>query len=95
MSHFESITRNLSSKGVSDQFWKDYLSSRLKLEDLEVEYSTVLSLDRIYFGQKTSQAIDELMQSQKWWEAENSKNQALIDAMGKELTEGIERPFAN
>lgn len=92
MSHYESITRNLSSKGVTDQFWKDYLSSRLKLEDLDVEFSTVVSLDRIYFGEKTSRAIEELAKSPKWWEAEDSKKQDLINAMGNELMEGLQRP---
>lgn len=93
MSQYELITRNLSSKGETDQFWKDYLSSRLKLEDLDVEFSIVISLDRIYFGKNTAKAIEELTKSPKWWEAEDSKKQDLINAMGSELMEGIERPI--
>jgi hypothetical protein len=96
LSHIEGQQKILSN--INNREYKEgletsiqsYLNTILKLEELRAEYATVLSLDVIYFGDKTRQAVQGLSpETPKWWEVEQPKKKALLDAMQEELSQGF------
>jgi len=57
--------------------------------DIKTELLSVMTLDSLYFGPKTAQAVRNLnvalSKKQSWWEVDGKYTQALLDAMGSEL----------
>ena len=66
------------------------LERRIKLDELTTEYAAVLSLDAVYFGPKTKQAIVELVKyDPEWWNAPDEPRKALVNALVEEYNEGV------
>jgi len=65
------------------------MASLAKIKDAQGELSTVMALDAVYFGPKTRQATSELDKSLRlsdpWWKVDESKLQAVSNAIGEEL----------
>ena len=61
----------------------------VKIKEAQAELSAVMTLDYLYFGRKTKQAIGDLQKAlgsaQTWWQVDKAKTQALIDATAAEL----------
>lgn len=55
-----------------------------EIHGLNAEFSAVMSMDAIYFGPETQRAVKDIMKDDPWV-APEAKQQALVDAMGKEL----------
>jgi len=69
------------------------IQSRSQLSDSIAEFSSLTSLDSLFFGPKTVTAIGELRKSYKeddWWNADHTAMQAVLNAMGEELKLNIE-----
>lgn len=63
--------------------------SVVKVKDAQAELSVIMTLDALYFGPKTKNAVSELKKSLEstdlWWHVESAKTQNLIDAIAQEL----------
>jgi len=61
----------------------------VKIKEAQAELSAVMTLDVLYFGRKTKQAVDDLQKAlgaaQQWWQVDKTRTQALIDATAEEL----------
>jgi hypothetical protein len=64
------------------------LKLRLELAALNAEFGSVMSLANIYFGPKTRAATKALTKyPEGWWNAPGHLQQAVLDAMEREMTE--------
>jgi hypothetical protein len=66
-----------------DQATEEVADYSVKREELDADLAAVLSLDRVYFGPKTNEAITRLTDDKDspWWEADASEFLDLLAAM--------------
>lgn len=69
----------------------------LRAKEIQAELAVVMTLDAIYFGPKTRAAAKSveaaLNTTEPWWRVDESKTQALIDALGAELDLNLTGPL--
>lgn len=66
-------------------FISEIQSAVLKQHEIGTEYATVLTLDALYFGPKTKEAVLKLKQNNPWWTSPPADREALVDAMFHEV----------
>ncbi|MFN7984145.1 MAG: hypothetical protein U0Q11_20045 [Vicinamibacterales bacterium] len=68
-------------------------SNASRIVELQSELASALTLDLVYFGPKTTDAIASLRvaldQSSPWWKIDRAKTQAVLDAIAVELKYGL------
>lgn len=69
------------------------IESAAKVKEAQAELSAVMTLDVLYFGPMTKQAVDELQKApqsaEPWWRVDQAKIQALLNATAEELQSGF------
>lgn len=70
-------------------------AAAVKVKEAQAELSAVMTLDEIYFGPKTQDAIRQLEKAleaaETWWKVDGARRQAVLDAAAAELQYGFER----
>ena len=76
-------------------YLEKYVATKLQLDEINVEFGTVMVLDKLYFGMKTQKAIDDLVTDDKaWWGEEvTGKKRILLTALFEDLPLGLEERF--
>jgi hypothetical protein len=75
-----------SSVGQFDKHMNNLSSSTKELNELVAEYSSLMTLNQIYFGPKTNKCVHKLnMDSVYWWHKDRILMDSLIFSMQEEM----------
>ncbi|MGJ5813694.1 hypothetical protein [Paludibaculum fermentans] len=77
-------------------YLEKFIATKLQLGEITVEFGTVMVMNKLYFGLKTQQAVDELTQDNKvaWWgEEATARKKRLLTVQFEELPLGLEDRF--